>query len=141
MSTPASQALRDGIRSGAIRCRRPSEGGECDPRSGEHERGCTWNNAVIRIYEIERAAEGEPHPGVVDWPELLHELRRAGFHTGSIAEHTELGASTLREYRAGVSTPLHANGERLIRFWAQALGKDRAQLPIAPPQLSAASVR
>lgn len=55
--TAESQALRAGIRDGSIRCRKPIEGGTCNPNDATHEPGCPHERAVGRIYEIERAEE------------------------------------------------------------------------------------
>ena len=141
MSTPDSQALRDGIRSGAIRCRSRAEGGRCDPRTANHEPGCPWNRAVVRIYEIERAAEDRPHDDVVDWPALLHELRRMGFSLETIASHTRVSRQAVSSYLSADRSPTHSHGERIVNFWLQATGKSRADILRRPPALSAAAFR
>lgn len=143
MSTLESQALRDGIRDGSIRCRRPSEGGRCNPRDAEHEAGCVWNRAIIRIYELERAAEGidPPHDQVVDWPALLDELRKKGFTLDTIADHIGLSQQALSDYRRDVSTPLYAKGEKLVEFWLHATSKPRSEIPRRQALPSAAAFR
>lgn len=67
---------------------------------------------------------------VVDWPEMLNELRRLQIRTGMIGEFTGLSTGNIREYRLGLKSPMHANGERIIAFWIQATRKERAQLPM-----------
>lgn len=67
---------------------------------------------------------------VVDWPEMLNELRRLQIRTGMIGEFTGLSTGNIREYRLGLKAPLHSNGERLIAFWIQCTLKPREQLPM-----------
>jgi hypothetical protein len=45
-----NQVLREGIRNGTIVCYCPIKDGQ-----RQHHIACEWNNAVTRIYEIERA--------------------------------------------------------------------------------------
>ena len=55
MSNEETEQLRDGIRSGTIAC-------ECrvvDRETYEHEPGCYWDWALLRIYEVERKLESE----------------------------------------------------------------------------------
>lgn len=67
---------------------------------------------------------------VVDWPALLEQLRDREVRTGTISEHTGIAVSTLREYRGGLKSPLHSNGEALIRFWCKATGQVRELVPM-----------
>jgi orotate phosphoribosyltransferase-like protein len=66
---------------------------------------------------------------VVDWSELLNDLRRRGLRTRQIAENLEMSHSTLVEYGQGVKSPLHANGERLIAYWCSVTSKTREEVP------------
>lgn len=67
---------------------------------------------------------------VVDWPQMLNELRRLEIRTGQISEFTGLSTGNIREYRLGEKSPMHFNGERIILFWMQCTGKNRALLPM-----------
>jgi hypothetical protein len=67
---------------------------------------------------------------VVDWEALLEQLRDLEVRTGTISEATGIAVSTIREYRLGMKTPLHAKGEAIIRFWCSTTGRDRKDLPM-----------
>ena len=66
----------------------------------------------------------------VDWPQVLNDLRQRRVKTGLIARYTGLSTGNIREYRLGVKSPMHANGERIIEFWIRETGKQRVQLPL-----------
>lgn len=66
----------------------------------------------------------------VDWVALLDELQALELKTREIAQHIGLSHSMLVEYRQGVKSPSHANGERLIEFWTRCTGKQRDLLPM-----------
>ena len=65
----------------------------------------------------------------VDWALLLEELRLSGLTFRQLANETDVSHVTLINYANQATSPLHANGERLIAVWIQRTGKDRAQLP------------
>jgi hypothetical protein len=67
---------------------------------------------------------------VVDWPVLLNELRNMGIGSGQISMRVYLSSGNIREYRAGLKSPMHANGERIIEYWMRKTGKNRSQLPM-----------
>lgn len=71
-----------------------------------------------------------PARQVVDWVILLEQLRDLGVRTGTISENTGIAVSTLREYRLAMKSPLHANGEAIIRYWCERTGLNRAQVPM-----------
>jgi hypothetical protein len=66
----------------------------------------------------------------VDWPLLLEELRLTKLSFREIAKVVEVSHVALINYSAMTSSPLHANGERLIEFWCQRTGKVRQQVPM-----------
>lgn len=77
---------------------------------------------------------------VVDWKEVFLQLQREGWSTHEIAHFTGISKSTFMGWKNDDAQPRHAQGERMIAFWAQALAKHRDQLPMKPMPLSAAKV-
>lgn len=67
---------------------------------------------------------------VVNWSEMLNELRRMGIRTGQISMRVHLSSGNIREYRLGIKAPMHSNGERIIEYWIKLTGKTRADLPM-----------
>lgn len=78
---------------------------------------------------------------VVDWVALLEQLHAKDLGTRVIAQHIGLSHSMLVEYRQGVKSPTHANGERLIAFWTMCTGKQRDDLPMCEQLPSTRSLR
>lgn len=66
---------------------------------------------------------------VIDWPEVIDELRRAGLTSAAIAEQCGISATTIKEWRQGIKSPLYATGEALVAFWCQYTGKAPEMLP------------
>ncbi len=53
--TPETKPLREGIRSGAIKC--PDNGYRCNSRMAQHASNCPWDWAIKKIYRLERVME------------------------------------------------------------------------------------
>jgi transcriptional regulator with XRE-family HTH domain len=66
---------------------------------------------------------------VIDWPALIDELRARGFTSAGIADQCGVSATTIKEWRQGIKSPLYATGEALVAFWCQFTGKTPEQLP------------
>jgi hypothetical protein len=69
---------------------------------------------------------------VVDFCQLLLFLRSRGYGIDSIALHTNLSRSAVRNYLTGNTMPLHPHGERLIQFWCHISGHPRDRVPTKP---------
>lgn len=67
---------------------------------------------------------------VVDWQAMLNELRHMGIRTGQISMRVGLSSGNIREYRLGIKSPMHCNGERIIEYWMRLTAKTREQLPM-----------
>lgn len=67
---------------------------------------------------------------VVDWSEMLNELRRMGIRTGQISMRVHLSSGNIREYRLGMKSPMHNNGEKIIEYWMRLTQKTRDQIPM-----------
>lgn len=74
-----------------------------------------------------------PLAEVVDWVQLLEQLRELGVRTSTVSELTGISRQALGEYRQGIKTPLHARGEALIRAWCELTGLARAHVPMCVP--------
>lgn len=68
----------------------------------------------------------------IDWFRILVQLNDEGYSLYSVAHFTEIPKSTLIGYKQG-SQPNHHSGERLLRFWMQAMGKAREDAPTINP--------
>ncbi len=66
---------------------------------------------------------------VIDWPEVIDELRRGGLTSAAIAEQCGISATTIKEWRQGIKSPLYSTGEALVAFWCQFTGRPPEQLP------------
>lgn len=66
---------------------------------------------------------------VIDWPALIDEMRARGLTSAAIAEQCGCSATTIKEMRQGIKTPLYSTGERVVAFWCQFTGKSVEQLP------------
>jgi hypothetical protein len=64
----------------------------------------------------------------VDWFRLLAQLKAEGYSLYAVSHFTEIPKGTLIGYKQG-SQPLYQNGVRLVAFWAQASGKEIADVP------------
>lgn len=71
-----------------------------------------------------------PDPRRVDWFRVLADLRYAGIDTKSVARMICVPAATVFGWKQGAE-PKYADGERLIEFWLQVLGRPVATLPRA----------
>lgn len=65
----------------------------------------------------------------VDWFEVITCVVRKGYSLGSVAAHLSVPKSTLIGWKQGAE-PRYSEGERLLAFWAQVTGYDRASLPM-----------
>lgn len=68
----------------------------------------------------------------VDWFRVLDDLKREGYGLREISHFTVIPRSTLFQYRAGME-PGYSTGERLVKFWMEATGRDRQALPHIDP--------
>lgn len=66
---------------------------------------------------------------VIDWPAVIDELRQRGLTSAAIAEQCGISATTIKEWRQGIKSPLYSTGEALVAFWCQFTGKTVEQLP------------
>jgi hypothetical protein len=64
----------------------------------------------------------------VDWFRLLDQLKDVGYSLYAVSHFTEIPKSTLIGYKQG-SQPSYHQGVRLVAFWAQASGKEIADVP------------
>ena len=76
----------------------------------------------------------------VDWFTVVAELKRHGYSLYTLAAMVGIPKDTIYRWACG-SMPNHADGERVILFWIDTTGKERAMLPMKPRELSAAKVR
>lgn len=76
----------------------------------------------------------------VDWFRVFYTLKVEGYSYYTLAALTGIPKNTLCGWAYGAE-PKHADGERLIAFWCDAMGKGRADLPMTVRELSAAKVR
>jgi hypothetical protein len=65
---------------------------------------------------------------VIDFTAIMFDLRRAGCKVNAIAIRADISRTAVRNYFAG-TTPLHPMGERLLRLWAETMGKVREAAP------------
>ncbi|AMR77258.1 hypothetical protein [Cupriavidus nantongensis] len=77
---------------------------------------------------------------VVDWHALLIQLQRAGQSTSKIAAGSNVSRSTFLGWKNHGAQPRHPDGERMIAFWSQVTGKNRADLPMMRMEFSAARI-
>lgn len=68
----------------------------------------------------------------VDWFQVITGLSRAGYSPQSVADAIHVARSTLLGWKQGAE-PRFSEGERLLAFWAQATGGDRAKIPMCAP--------
>jgi hypothetical protein len=69
-------------------------------------------------------------PGLkIDWFRVLVQLRDKGFPVLDVADQTDIPRTTLIDMQNGAE-PRHANGERLLEFWAAATGQCRDDAPL-----------
>lgn len=54
-----AQALRRGVSDGLFACRCPRPQGQGTYTEDYHRQECQWNNAIKRIYELERAEDAK----------------------------------------------------------------------------------
>jgi hypothetical protein len=64
----------------------------------------------------------------VDFVELLKFLLARGYGTNAIAMYADVSRSSVRNYIDG-TTPLHPQGERMIRLWCEITGNSRDAVP------------
>jgi hypothetical protein len=64
----------------------------------------------------------------VDWFRLLCQLKDEGYSFHGISHLTQIPKSTLIGYKQGAQPSYH-QGVVLVQCWAQALGKDPADVP------------
>ncbi len=81
-----------------------------------------------------------PLDSVVDWNALFLQLQREGYSTPDIEHFTSIPRGTFMGWKNGGAQPRHPEGERMISFWCQALGKERQALPMKPAEWSAAKI-
>jgi hypothetical protein len=67
---------------------------------------------------------------VVDFAGMLLGLRRSGYRINAIAIQASVSRTSLRNYLAGDTMPLHPHGERLIMFWCEVTGSPRDAVPM-----------
>lgn len=76
----------------------------------------------------------------VDWFRVFHTLKVEGYSYYALASLTGIPKATLTGWAYGAE-PRHAEGERLIAFWCDTTGRERAELPMTERELSAAKAR
>lgn len=64
----------------------------------------------------------------VDWFRLLDQLKDVGYSLYAVSHFTGIPKSTLIGYKQG-SQPSYHHGVRLVAFWAEAGGKEIADVP------------
>lgn len=67
-------------------------------------------------------------PMQIDWFQVITVLLRRGYSLSSVASHISVPKSTLIGWKQGAE-PRYSEGERLISFWVQVTGSDRAAVP------------
>lgn len=65
----------------------------------------------------------------VDWFQVITGVMRCGYSIQSAAEAISVPRSTLIGWKQGAE-PRYTEGERLVSFWCQITGNDRARLPM-----------
>ncbi|HWK72193.1 MAG TPA: hypothetical protein VNS29_15270 [Burkholderiaceae bacterium] len=65
---------------------------------------------------------------VVDWFRLLVQLKDVGYTSYAVSHFTGIPKSTLMSYKQGTQ-PSHQHGERLLKFWGEAIGAPVATAP------------
>lgn len=65
---------------------------------------------------------------IVDFVEILKFLRSRGYGINTIAMYANVSRTSVRDYGEG-TTPLHPQGERIIRFWCEITGNPRDAVP------------
>jgi len=69
-----------------------------------------------------------PPPERVSWSSIIDDLSAAGLGMKRLAKELGVGWSTVRGWKRG-SEPSHADGERVLRIWAERTGRERTTAP------------
>lgn len=71
----------------------------------------------------------QPEPARrVDWFRIMADLAHRGFSIRAVGFQIDVPRQTIDGWRAGIE-PRHDDGERLLRFWSQATGLSRLDVP------------
>lgn len=71
-------------------------------------------------------------PLCVDWFQVIVDLNRAGYSLQSVADAVGVAKSTLVGWKQGAE-PRYSEGELLVSFWCEQMGRAREKLPLAAP--------
>lgn len=67
----------------------------------------------------------------IDWFRVIADLNRAGYSTRGFADSLGIARTTIEGWKAGAE-PKHADGEKLLAWWAQVTGRDLCTAPRQP---------
>ncbi|WP_020163778.1 hypothetical protein [Methyloversatilis discipulorum] len=67
----------------------------------------------------------------IDWFRVIADLNRAGYSTRGFADSLGIARTTIEGWKAG-SEPKHADGEKLLAWWAQVTGREVGAAPRQP---------
>jgi hypothetical protein len=65
----------------------------------------------------------------IDWFRVITDILRAGYSIHSVAQVIKVPRSTLMGWKQGAE-PRYTEGECLVSFWCQAVGRGRESLPL-----------
>lgn len=86
-----------------------------------------------------RSLQPEPRRRV-DWFRILADLTHRGFSIRTVGDQIDVPRQTICGWRMGIE-PRHDDGERLLRFWSQATGLSRLDVPYCVREPSASMRR
>lgn len=71
-------------------------------------------------------------PLKVDWFTVITDLSKAGYSPQSVADAVGVARTTLLGWKQGAE-PRYSEGERLVAFWCQQMGRERGRVPMVGP--------
>lgn len=90
--------------------------------------GLKWLPSLARVWAaiMTRRTAAERS---VDWFQVVTEISRAGYSLQATAQSIGVARTTLLGWKQGAE-PRHSEGDRLLTFWTNVTGHDRATVPM-----------